>query len=209
MVTRKSDILPHQAVFREDKKTTKCCVVFDASAYYEHEVSLNDCILSGQALQPNLVTVLLGFRTRSVTLIADVDKMFLQIKVDERNQNALLYLWRDLKNDDPPRICKLLRLVFGINCSPSLAIVTVQSHATKYREEFPDSSSEVLSNTYVDDCLTGDDDGGATVEELMMERGGFNLITWAQLREQEQAESSAINFNASELLKYWECAGIH
>ena len=60
----------------------------------------------------------------------------------------------------------------------------------------------------MDDCLTGDDEGDATVE-LMMERGGFNLIKWAQLREQEQAESSAIYFNASEQLKYWECVGIN
>ena len=39
--------LLHHAVSREDKKTTKCGVVFDALAYDEHEVSLNDCILSG------------------------------------------------------------------------------------------------------------------------------------------------------------------
>ena len=71
-----------------DKKTTKCRV--DASAYDEHEVTLNDCILLGPALQPNLVSV--------------VEKMFLQIKVDERDQDALRYLWRDLKSDDPPRI---------------------------------------------------------------------------------------------------------
>ena len=53
--------LPHHAVFREDKKSTKCRVVFDASACDEHDVSLNDCILTGPALQPNLVSVLLRF----------------------------------------------------------------------------------------------------------------------------------------------------
>ncbi|XP_068750875.1 uncharacterized protein [Montipora capricornis] len=84
--------LPHHAVFREDKKTTKCRVVFDASASDEHEVSLNDCILSGPALQPNLVSVLLRFRARRIALMADVEKMFLQIKVDERDQDALRYL---------------------------------------------------------------------------------------------------------------------
>ena len=41
-------------------------------------MTLNDCILSGPALQPNLVSV--------------VEKMFLQIKVDERDQDALRYL---------------------------------------------------------------------------------------------------------------------
>ena len=87
MVTRKSGIyLITQS--SEDKKTTKCRV--DASAYDEHEVTLNDCILSGPALQPNLVSV--------------VEKMFLQIKVDERDQDALRYLWSDLRSDDPPRI---------------------------------------------------------------------------------------------------------
>ncbi|XP_074629528.1 uncharacterized protein LOC141887130 [Acropora palmata] len=72
--------LPHHIVFREDKKTTKCRVVFNASASDEHEVSLNDCILSGPALQPNLVSVLLRFRARSIALMADVEKMFLQTR---------------------------------------------------------------------------------------------------------------------------------
>ena len=34
--------------------------------------------------------------------MADVEKMFLQIKVDERDQDALRYLRRDLKSDEPP-----------------------------------------------------------------------------------------------------------
>ena len=47
-------------------------------------------------------------------------------------------------------------------------------------EEFPDASREVVSNTYVDDCLSGADDVEATVKlqqslDKMMERGGFNL----------------------------------
>ena len=42
-------------------------------------------------LQPNLVSVLLRFRTRGVALMADVEKMFLQIKVDERDDDALRY----------------------------------------------------------------------------------------------------------------------
>jgi hypothetical protein len=36
--------LPHHAVFRDDKTTTKCRVVFDASAREEDSVSLNDCV---------------------------------------------------------------------------------------------------------------------------------------------------------------------
>ena len=96
--------------------------------------------------------------------MADVEKMFLQIKVDERDQDALRYLWRDLKSDESPRVYKLQRLAFCVNCSPFLAIATVQSHAKKCSEEFPDASREVLSNMYVDDCLSGADDVEATVK---------------------------------------------
>ena len=44
----------------------------------------------------------------------DVEKMFLQIKVDERDQDNLRYLWRDLRSDELPRVYKLQRLAFGV-----------------------------------------------------------------------------------------------
>ena len=44
--------LPHHAVFRADRQTTQCRIVFDASAREQDSVSLNDCVLPGPALQP-------------------------------------------------------------------------------------------------------------------------------------------------------------
>ena len=73
--------LPHHAVFRADRQTTKCRIVFDASAREQDSVSLNDCVLPGPALQPNLASVLIRFRTHRVGMIADVEKMYLQIKL--------------------------------------------------------------------------------------------------------------------------------
>ena len=168
----------------------------------------------GPALQPNLVSVLLRFRTHRITLMADVEKMFLQIKVDERDQDTLRYPWRDLKSDEPARVYKLQRLAFGVNCSPFLAIAMVQSHAKKCSKDFRDVSREVLSNMYVGNCLSGADDVEAMVKlqqslDNMMTRGGVNLTKWASnsrevlshIAEQEQAESSTLDFNASEPLK--------
>jgi len=73
---------------------------------------------------------------------------------------------------------------------------------------------EVLSNMYVDDCLTGDDSVEASVElqkslDKMMERGGFNLTKWASnseevishIAKQDQAQSNTIDFSKSEPLK--------
>ena len=49
--------LPHHAVFRADRQTTKCRIVFYASPREQDVVSLDDCVLPGPALQPNLASV--------------------------------------------------------------------------------------------------------------------------------------------------------
>jgi len=69
--------------------------------------------------------------------MVDVEKMFLQVKVDKKDQDVLRYVWRDLKSDDSPRVYRLHGLAFGVNCSPFLAIATVQRHAKECKEEFP------------------------------------------------------------------------
>ena len=51
--------LPHHAVIREDKQTTKTRVVIDASARDLNGVSLNSCLEAGPSLHPDLVGILL------------------------------------------------------------------------------------------------------------------------------------------------------
>ena len=100
--------LPHHAVFRNDKTTTKCRIVFDASAQEGDGVSLNDCVLPGPALQPNLASVLIRFPTNRIGLIADIEKMFLQVKLAPEDRDVHRYLWRDLQFNETPKVyrCK-------------------------------------------------------------------------------------------------------
>ena len=105
-------------------------------------------------------------------------------------------------------------MAFGVNCSPFLATATVQHHAKECKEQFPAASMELLSNMYVDDCLTEDDSVEASVElqkslDKMMERGEFNLTKWvsnskevlSHIAKQDQAHSNTIDFSESESLK--------
>ena len=198
--------LPHHAVFRDDKRTTKCRIVFDAS--------LNDCILPGPPLQPNLASVLIRFRTHKIGLIADIEKMFLQVKLAPEDRVVHRYLWRELQPNEVTKVYRMQRLTFGVNASPFLAIATVQTHVNKYKEISPYAVEEILQNIYVDDCLTGADTVDSTLKlqqemsEVMM-TAAFNLTKWASNSElvmdaidpAKRVSSPFVEFNWSDPLK--------
>ena len=198
--------LPHHAVFRDDKRKTKCKIVFDAS--------LNDCILPGPPLQPNLASVLIRFRTHKIGLIADIENMFLQVKLAPEDRDVHRYLWRDLQPNEVPKVYRMQRLTFGVNASPFLAIATVHAHVNKYKEMSPYAVEEILQNMYVDDCLTRAYTVDSTLKlqqemsEIMM-TGAFNLTKWASNSElvmdaidpAKRASSPFVEFNPSDPLK--------
>ena len=106
--------LPHHAVYRDDKSTTKTRIVCDASASEGDDVLLNDCILQGPALQPNLVSVFIRFRMHYVALVADVKKMFLQIKIADEDQDSHRYVWRDIQTDEEPKVFRMKTVTIGV-----------------------------------------------------------------------------------------------
>ena len=83
--------LPHHPVFHP-QKPNKVRVVFDCAARFR-ETSLNDQLLQGPDLTNNLTGVLLRFRQEPVALMADVEKMFHQVKVEPSDCDALRFLW--------------------------------------------------------------------------------------------------------------------
>ena len=84
----KTRYLPHHGVFREYRATTKCRVVSDSSAKTHDGQSLNSCLLKGPKLQPDLGIVLIRFRCHRIGIMADIKKMFLQIKLRRQDQTA-------------------------------------------------------------------------------------------------------------------------
>ena len=68
--------LPHHAVVRRDKTTTKLRVVYDASAKSDGP-SLNECLHKGPRFNQLILDLLLRFRSYRIALTADVEKAFL------------------------------------------------------------------------------------------------------------------------------------
>ena len=152
--------IPHHAVVREESVTTKTRIVFNASSPDKNGNSLNDCLLSGPVLQPDLNQILLRFRTRKFALMADIAKMFCQTKIDPSNYRYQQYLWRHFHELSEPVQYIMVRLMFGIKPSPFLAIASVNHHM----------KTEAMMERYPLGCAAAKDIGPVEVSSLSIER---------------------------------------
>lgn len=83
--------LPHHPVYHAHKPG-KLRVVFDCSAIYRG-TSLNDQLLKGPDLVNSLVGVLTRFREQRVAKVEDIEAMFHQVQVIEKDCNTPRFLW--------------------------------------------------------------------------------------------------------------------
>ena len=77
--------LPHHAVVRHDKQTTKLRVVYDIPTRTDGP-SLNDCLYTGPNFGQSILDMLGWFRLHKVALVGDVEKAFLMVSVTDRDR---------------------------------------------------------------------------------------------------------------------------
>ena len=149
--------LPHHAVLKPSSVSTKCRVVFDASAKTTSGTSLNDVLLTGPKVQDDLMNIIMRFRLNKYVLVADVEKMYRQISVNKKHRNLQTILWRENESDHIQQY-QLTTVTYGTCCAPYLATRALKQLAMDEQDNFPLASSAVLTDCYMDDILTGNDD---------------------------------------------------
>ncbi|KAK6181726.1 hypothetical protein SNE40_009523 [Patella caerulea] len=174
--------LPHHAVLRNDKSTTKVRIVFDASAKVNQNASLNDCLYVGQSLNQKILDIILRFRTYPIALTGDIEKAFLMITLPEKDRDVLRFLWfDDFSKPDPQIVCyRFTRVVFGVCSSPFLLNAILKYHAEKYIQDNPEFVKTFLRSIYVDDFTSGAQSEDEAFELYKSAKsklldGGFNL----------------------------------
>ncbi|XP_062556706.1 uncharacterized protein LOC134221530 [Armigeres subalbatus] len=113
--------LPHHPVFKETSSTTKVRVVFDGSAKTSTGSSLNDSLLTGPVIQDDLLDLMIRFRKHTVALVADVAKMYRQVRIHPGDTPLQRILWRSAPTS-PIQIFELQTVTYGL--SPSSFIAT-------------------------------------------------------------------------------------
>ena len=88
-ITHLVHYLPHHAVVRDDKETTKLRIVYDASAKTKSP-SLNDCLYNGPKFGQNIMDIIIRFRVHRVALTGGIEKAFLMISVNLHDSKVSL-----------------------------------------------------------------------------------------------------------------------
>lgn len=175
--------LPHHAVVREDKITTKVRVVFDASCKGLNGKSLNDDLLIGPRLQPDLRHLLLKWRENRICFVADVIKMYRQVKVAQEDSDFQRLLWRE-NPKDKVKDYRLLRVTFGVSAAPYLAVKSLQQTSKDYGNKYPLAADRIVRDFYIDDYMSGCETEREAIEiyhqtKDILRKGGFELQKWA------------------------------
>ena len=94
---------------------------------------INGCLDKGPCNLPLIPLLLCSFRLSPIAVLADLEKAFLQVRINEEDRDALLFLWfsnvatksREIK------IFRYTSLVFGLSCSPAVLETVLKLHFKK------------------------------------------------------------------------------
>ena len=177
---KKEWFLPYHPVLNPNKpdKVRRVC---NAAAKYK-DICLNDKWLDGPDLLHGLIRTLFRFREGLIALTADIESMFLQMQIPERDKSCLRFLWRPTMNG-PVQIYEYQRHVFGAKSSPTCANNALKGVAIDNEDEFPIAAKTIQNNFYMDDFIKSVE----TLEEAikvfkqmqpLLSKHGFDLKKW-------------------------------
>ncbi|XP_058837794.1 uncharacterized protein LOC131693727 [Topomyia yanbarensis] len=215
-----SFFLPHHPVIREESSTTKVRVVFDGSCKSATGLSLNDVMLVGPIIQEDLRSIVMRSRLHPIMLIADVAKMFRQIRLHPEDTPLQRIFWR-FSPSEPVSMYELKTVTYGTASAPYLATRVLQQLANDEQQNYPVAAKATSEDFYVDDFLSGAKTVEEAVElrvqmEAMFDSAGLKLRKWASnssaalmdVPEEDRALQQTIEFSMDQTIKslglHWE-----
>ena len=85
--------------------------------------------------------------------MCDIAEMYLQVELDPADKPYHRFLWRGLDTGRPPEVYEFNCVFFGVNASPFLAQLVMQTHARSNKTEYPLAAETILKSTYMGDCM--------------------------------------------------------
>ncbi|GFW07338.1 integrase catalytic domain-containing protein [Trichonephila clavipes] len=174
--------MPHHGVYRPEKSTTKLRTVFNASSPSTSGKSLNSIQFNGGLVQEDLFSIMVRFRKHKYAFTTDIEKMFRMINIHPEQTCLQKILWKK-GIGEPIKTYELTTVTYGTVSAPYLATRTLKQLAMDEANNFPLAAPVVLSDSYMDDILSGSE----SIEEVielqhqlieMFKTAGMHLHKW-------------------------------
>ena len=117
----------------------------------------------------DLSTILLRFRQHPLAFLADIEKAFLHVCLDESDRDYTRFLWlSDLSNSSSPFVTYRFRVVlFGATSSLLMLNATLKFHLSQYTNFI---AEDMLHNLYVDNLVSGCNSEEAAIQYFTKSR---------------------------------------
>ena len=129
--------------------------MYDVSAKISSKnKSFNGCLETEPPLQNLIWGILTRSRFRPILLCRDIEKVFLQIYIQESERDVLRFHWVDSLESKIIEILRFIRLVFGLTQFSFTFEGTLKKYFENYMDSF-EKLTKIIENIYVDDLVTG------------------------------------------------------
>ena len=173
--------IPYHYVTK-DSSTTPLRIVYNCSQKGWNGVSFNDCVETGPALHNDQSSILIRFRTFAIGIVADVEKAFYHVGLNESDRDFLRWFWlKDPTNPDSELIIFRFKVVpFGAKSSPFMPNATIWRHLGTVASPV---AADMLRSIYVDNVISGCDSRQEALNYYksaneVMERAYLPLQSW-------------------------------
>ncbi|VDI55591.1 Hypothetical predicted protein [Mytilus galloprovincialis] len=133
----------------------------------------------------DLCGLLLRFRMFKYAVVADIEKAFLQLGLQNPDRDVTRFFWvkdrtMPLFNINNVQIYRFCRVPFGVISSPFLLAATIDLHLRKYNTPV---ATKIQDNIYVDNLLTGVNTNDElkelyTESKSIFQEASMNLRDW-------------------------------
>ena len=181
--------MPYHPVFRMGVTTHKVRIVMNGSAKAKGMASLNDYLATGPNILPQIVNILSKLRTSSHFIVADIEKAFLQVGLQEPDDHLFVFRWLEKTESGEYKqtLYRFARMPWGINTAPFVlnAVVrflydeAIKSAIQRGNTCEAQRLESLKDTTYVDDILAL---GNSTTEAIMKAKAGVKALKLGQMK---------------------------
>ena len=149
--------LPWRLAWNPNSLSTPCRPVNDASLPTDSGVCINDLLAKGSNNMNPLLLIFLRWRFWRFAYHSDIQTMYNRVSLRLEHWCYQLYYYHEsLDPSVEPRIKVNKTVTYGLKSSGNQAERGIRLTADLQKDEFPREAEVINKDTYVDDCLSGE-----------------------------------------------------